>query len=174
MPRDQGGVSSIHASGNNHIDVSVPAVDPAVTHALAPDPLSRGLGSPGEHCQSPVDETISHGQKTFCGSPRLQQRSSSTPLEQNNMSLDALGRGRVTFWLYLHHPCPKQYSSIPREAFLASHFSCRGKWEDVNECLASPALWDTAKEAGFSLVPSRILSHELDDWEVGRDWESRT
>lgn len=38
----------------------------------------------------------------------------------------------------------------------------------MSEHLTSSAVWNTAKEAHFSLTPSRLLSHELHDW--GRLW----
>ena len=41
----------------------------------------------------------------------------------------------------------------------------------MNECEASSAVRDAAKETHFSLPASRILNRELHDWEEEGDWE---
>lgn len=87
MPGHPGEVSSIHASDNRDTD-SVLAVDTAMAHEPAPAPLSYGP----EALDSPVQ------QETFCGILDFQQRSSSTPLEQNYMSLDTVERAVYKKW----------------------------------------------------------------------------
>ena len=70
-----------------HIQISVLAADPAVNHVLVPVPLSHGLGDPEEHCQSPTDETITHGQESLYGILGFQQRRSSMLLEETNKQI---------------------------------------------------------------------------------------
>ena len=43
----------------------------------------------------------------------------------------------------------------------------------MSEHPVSPAVWDAAKEAHFSLTLSRVLNHELHDWGAGRSWKKK-
>lgn len=99
-----------------HIQISVLAADPAVAHVLVPVPLSHGLGAPEEHCQSPTDETITHGQESLYGILGFQQRRSSMLLEETNkyiiyiFEFGCVGEGRSNI---LTLPAPPLPQAIP-------------------------------------------------------------
>lgn len=61
-------------------------------------------------------------------------------------------------------PPSRRHSLGPKESFSAGDFSHGEEGECVSEHLTSSAVRNTAKEALFSLTPSRLLSHELQDW----------
>lgn len=42
----------------------------------------------------------------------------------------------------------------------------------MSENLASLYVWDVAKVANLSLIPSRVLNHELHEWGMRRGRES--
>ena len=81
MWKDPGGVSSCHASGNRHTDLSSGS-GPSRIQETALGPLSHSPGNSGKHCfrQSP------RGERTF-----VEVQVSSRMVEKNNTSLDALG-----------------------------------------------------------------------------------
>lgn len=94
------------------IQIFVPAANPAVLSEPAPALLSHNPGAPGEHClrQSLMDE------RHFVGG--TQQRCSSLPLEQNNISLDALetldAYEEQCNFIHITFPT-RQHSSVPKE-----------------------------------------------------------
>lgn len=56
---------------------------------------------------------------------------------------------------------------MPGETFLPLISSVGKSESTLSGDLASPAVQGTAKEAHFSLIPSRVLSRELHNLEVG-------
>lgn len=64
------------------------------------------------------------------------------------------------------------HRTVPWKPFLVFDFSHVEEWEHVNECPASQAIRDLAKDAHFSLTLCRVLSHELLNWGAVSSWEN--
>lgn len=143
------------------IQIFVPAANPAVLSEPAPALLSHNPGAPGEHClrQSLMDE------RHFVGG--TQQRCSSLPLEQNNISLDALetldAYEEQCNFIHITFPT-RQHSSVPKEIFLSPKFLSLKK---VTACERLPEFRSWVKCCHTSLTSSRILCHY---WTTG-GWE---
>lgn len=133
-------------------------MNPTVAHEPAPATLTCSPETPVKHClrQSPIDESL-------CGSTSFQQRSTSTS-GAKKVSLHELERVRITICLNLHHPSLKAKRDL-----LDSWFLPRGKMSVCEWAPISPSVQDAATQANFSLTPSRLLNHELHDWQ----WKGR-
>lgn len=87
-------------------------------------------------------------------------------LGEKNLNLHALKKISVTFSLISFF---SQGSTVQhRDNFLAYDFSPGGKWECLIMCLASPALWDAARETRFFLIhPEYSGSQAIWGWRAG-------
>ena len=181
MPQDLDGVSPTHVLGNTYTDLSLgfrpcsgPCSGPSPCHSWSRSPW-RTLSTIYGWDSHPL--TI----KPLWNSG-FQQRRSSMLLEKANkhthvcvymcvcvyvsMSLGSLEREWITFWLYLYHPTPNQYVSVPRDTLLASDFSCMGHWCRFSERLLR-SVW-LPQLSGTPRGP--FLSHSIQSTELWAAW----
>ena len=142
------------------IQTSVPAVTPTVAYELSPAPLGFSPGVPGEHHlgQSPTDDRALWKSRFQWRKKKIEfgctgedkRKSSSLP--------------HITF-------PPGEHSSLPRHIFLKPRFLLRGQVKACEGAPSSPSCAECSQRILMSFNPSRVLSHELNDWWMGTGWK---
>lgn len=144
----------------------VPAMGHEVDCELAPAPLNHYLGAPGKHWfrKSPTDERAFVEVQDFVRKVPAHCRSKI-------LTLDTLENviGKLPLPMF---PFPPQwYSSVPKKPFLVL-VSPWGKMK-AREWVPSFSSGLKCSQRGLFLsYPSRVLSHELHDWEAVSRWEN--
>lgn len=89
-------------------------------------------------------------------SVEIQHTNGEGKKKKKSVSLNTLERVRGTVWLYSYHPS-LQMAKLRAERSWPWFFP----WWKVraSECPASPAVWNAAQKAHFSLTPSRVIDH---------------